>query len=59
MGAEFRGKGVHVALGPMMCGISSSLHALNTKVKICRNLMRTPEGGRGWEGASALYSYSC
>ncbi|KII93354.1 glycoside hydrolase family 3 protein [Plicaturopsis crispa FD-325 SS-3] len=32
MGAEFRGKGINVQLGPDM------------------NLMRTPQGGRNWEG---------
>ncbi|KAJ3268803.1 hypothetical protein HK104_005253 [Borealophlyctis nickersoniae] len=35
MGAEFRGKGVNVALAPMM------------------NMVRTPEGGRNWEGQGA------
>ncbi|KAJ3282917.1 hypothetical protein HK104_010649 [Borealophlyctis nickersoniae] len=35
MGAEFKGKGVNVALAPMM------------------NLVRTPEGGRNWEGQGA------
>ncbi|KAI8047031.1 glycoside hydrolase superfamily [Gilbertella persicaria] len=33
MGQEFRGKGAHIQLGPVM------------------NLMRSPEGGRGWEAS--------
>ncbi|KAH9898527.1 beta-glucosidase [Cubamyces lactineus] len=37
MGAEFRGKGINVALGPMM--------------QHHRNIMRAPAAGRNWEGA--------
>ena len=35
MGSEFRGKGVNIALGPMM------------------NILRSPTGGRNWEGQGA------
>lgn len=47
MGAEFRAKGVHVQLGPMMCVFP----VLGTRVDGCRNLGRVAQGGRNWEGS--------
>lgn len=53
MGKEFRGKGVHVALGPMMCVyLSCQARDFVTNILLgsARNMGRVPEGGRNWEG---------
>ena len=50
MGQEFRGKGIHVQLGPMMLVyITLFIHVL-TLWGSARNLMRIPASGRAWEG---------
>jgi beta-glucosidase len=53
MGAEFRGKGVNVQLGPFMW---VNLPATFLYLSVAnRNLMRAPTSGRAWEG----YVYKC
>ncbi|KAF8167900.1 beta-glucosidase [Crassisporium funariophilum] len=48
LGAEFRGKGIHVALGPMMFVITPNKHKYTDFHS--RNLHRAPAAGRNWEG---------
>jgi hypothetical protein len=48
IGREFRGKGVNVALGPMMYALFRLLYF--TINQLHRNIGRVAEGGRNWEG---------
>ena len=50
MGQEFRGKGIHVQLGPMMSVLSTLFIHMLTSWESVRNLMRIPASGRAWEG---------
>ncbi|TFY82692.1 hypothetical protein EWM64_g1318 [Hericium alpestre] len=50
LGAEFRGKGVHVALGPDMRANQPHLLFAFADIIPHRNMMRAPAAGRNWEG---------